>query len=275
MPRAVASRSPCSRRSTVPLERALGGRDGRGVRRPPPRPRRRPAPRRRRRRARGHRPGRGRAPRPTARRSRPTVVVVGIGVTPEHRVARGLGPQHRRRRRVPTRRCVAAPGRGGRRRHRPLAQRPLRRGCCGSSTGRTRIQMGEAAARRLLAEHHGAEPEVFDPVPWFWSDQYDRKIQLAGRSRRRRRGRGRRRLDRGAPVRRRCTAGTAGSSACSGMNRPRHVMQLRRLVEEPHVVGRRPGPGPRAGLIRPERGGGATRRGWRRGRRGGTPARPG
>ena len=24
---------------------------------------------------------------------------------------------------------------------------------------------------------------MYDPVPWFWSDQYDRKIQLAGRIR--------------------------------------------------------------------------------------------
>ncbi|MET0804970.1 MAG: FAD-dependent oxidoreductase, partial [Acidimicrobiales bacterium] len=42
------------------------------------------------------------------------------------------------------------------------------------------LEQGAAAARRLLA---GDEPgERFEPVPWFWSDQYDRKIQLAGRS---------------------------------------------------------------------------------------------
>lgn len=48
------------------------------------------------------------------------------------------------------------------------------------------IGMGEHAARRLLAEppfagsngSTGVGP--YDPVPWFWSDQYDRKIQLAG-----------------------------------------------------------------------------------------------
>ena len=39
------------------------------------------------------------------------------------------------------------------------------------------IAMGEHAARTLLG---GAPPEAFAPVPWFWSDQYDRKIQLAG-----------------------------------------------------------------------------------------------
>jgi len=37
------------------------------------------------------------------------------------------------------------------------------------------IRQGEHAARRLL----GAT-DPFDPIPWFWSDQYDRKLQLAG-----------------------------------------------------------------------------------------------
>jgi NADPH-dependent 2,4-dienoyl-CoA reductase/sulfur reductase-like enzyme len=42
------------------------------------------------------------------------------------------------------------------------------------------LDQGAHAARRLLA---GDGPgERFEPVPWFWSDQYDRKIQLAGRS---------------------------------------------------------------------------------------------
>lgn len=45
------------------------------------------------------------------------------------------------------------------------------------------IASGEHAARRLLAELAGAASiEPFAPVPWFWSDQYDRKIQLAGRA---------------------------------------------------------------------------------------------
>ena len=34
-------------------------------------------------------------------------------------------------------------------------------------------------ARRLLVDDDEAEP--FMPVPWFWSDQYDHKIQMAGR----------------------------------------------------------------------------------------------
>jgi 3-phenylpropionate/trans-cinnamate dioxygenase ferredoxin reductase component len=55
------------------------------------------------------------------------------------------------------------------------------------------ITMGAHAARSLLTHGTGRSgdgvpilaegdepPEPFDPVPWFWSDQYDRKIQLAG-----------------------------------------------------------------------------------------------
>ncbi len=43
------------------------------------------------------------------------------------------------------------------------------------------LDMGAHAARRLLAGDGPGEP--FGPVPFFWSDQYDRKIQLAGRVR--------------------------------------------------------------------------------------------
>ncbi|MPY94500.1 MAG: FAD-dependent oxidoreductase [Acidimicrobiia bacterium] len=43
------------------------------------------------------------------------------------------------------------------------------------------VEMGGYAARRLLAGQGAIEP--FAPVPWFWSDQYDRKIQLSGRPR--------------------------------------------------------------------------------------------
>lgn len=41
------------------------------------------------------------------------------------------------------------------------------------------IAQGTHAGETLLAGE-GAEP--FTPVPWFWSDQYDRKIMLAGRT---------------------------------------------------------------------------------------------
>lgn len=41
------------------------------------------------------------------------------------------------------------------------------------------IAMGTHAAHTLLA---GPAAVPYEPVPWFWSDQYDRKIQLAGRA---------------------------------------------------------------------------------------------
>jgi 3-phenylpropionate/trans-cinnamate dioxygenase ferredoxin reductase component len=42
------------------------------------------------------------------------------------------------------------------------------------------VDQGAYAARRLLAWSADQPIEPFTPVPWFWSDQYDRKIQLAG-----------------------------------------------------------------------------------------------
>jgi 3-phenylpropionate/trans-cinnamate dioxygenase ferredoxin reductase subunit len=41
------------------------------------------------------------------------------------------------------------------------------------------MEQGAYVARRLLAGDGSVEP--FAPIPWFWSDQYDRKIQVAGR----------------------------------------------------------------------------------------------
>ena len=45
------------------------------------------------------------------------------------------------------------------------------------------LDMGAHAARTLLADAAGDRGEPFAPVPFFWSDQYDRKVQLAGRVR--------------------------------------------------------------------------------------------
>lgn len=42
------------------------------------------------------------------------------------------------------------------------------------------VDMGRAAGLRLLATDE--EAVDFDPVPWFWSDQYDVRLQLAGRA---------------------------------------------------------------------------------------------
>ena len=41
------------------------------------------------------------------------------------------------------------------------------------------IDMGGHAARRLLDRSNS--PEAFAPVPWFWTDQYEHKLQVAGR----------------------------------------------------------------------------------------------
>jgi NADPH-dependent 2,4-dienoyl-CoA reductase/sulfur reductase-like enzyme len=91
------------------------------------------------------------------------------------------------------------------------------------------IQQGEAAARRLLVD--SVEAKVFDPVPWFWSDQYDRKIQLAGRS-----GADHTvEVVHGSLEEKRFVAlyGRGGVvRGVLGFNRPRHVMQLRQLVAD-------------------------------------------
>ena len=91
------------------------------------------------------------------------------------------------------------------------------------------IAMGTHAARTLLAGPGDAQP--YAPVPWFWSDQYDRKIQLAGRAG----------PDdtvevvAGSVAERRFVAlyGRAGTVVgVLGMNQPAKVMQLRSLVED-------------------------------------------
>ena len=89
------------------------------------------------------------------------------------------------------------------------------------------VEQGVHAARRLLSGN--AEP--YAPVPWFWSDQFDRKIQLAGRTR----------PDDQTEIvtgsldeRRFATAyGRDGKLVgILGFNRPRHVMQYRQLITD-------------------------------------------
>ena len=88
-------------------------------------------------------------------------------------------------------------------------------------------QQGAHAARRLLDAAVGP----FTPVPWFWSDQYDRKIQLAGRVR----GDDEVRVVTGSVDERRFAAiyGRSGRiTGVLGFNRPRHVMRYRALIEQ-------------------------------------------
>jgi 3-phenylpropionate/trans-cinnamate dioxygenase ferredoxin reductase subunit len=104
------------------------------------------------------------------------VVVVGIGVLPATSwlegsgldVANGIGCDET---------CLAAPGvvAAG-----DLARWPNPRygEVMRVEQWEHAIEQGSYAARRLLVGD-GAEP--FAPIPWFWSDQYDRKIQVAGR----------------------------------------------------------------------------------------------
>ncbi len=90
------------------------------------------------------------------------------------------------------------------------------------------VEQGGHAARRLLQSDDEAEP--FTPVPWFWSDQYDRKIQLAGRIR----PDDDMSIVTGSVEERRFAAlyGRAGKLVgVLGFNRPRHVMQYKTLIQ--------------------------------------------
>jgi 3-phenylpropionate/trans-cinnamate dioxygenase ferredoxin reductase subunit len=94
------------------------------------------------------------------------------------------------------------------------------------------IEQGEHAARRLLAELGlGASPGPFAPIPWFWSDQYDRKLQMAGRPS----GDDELHIVEGSIAERRFVALFRRGDRCTGVlgvNRPRHVMQVRMKMAE-------------------------------------------
>lgn len=100
------------------------------------------------------------------------------------------------------------------------------------------LAQGAHAARRLLADWAastspgpGAGGEPFAPVPWFWSDQYDCKFQLAGRCR----PDDEVRVVDGTLADRRFVAlyGRGGRVvAALGCNRPAVVMRYRRLIAD-------------------------------------------
>lgn len=88
------------------------------------------------------------------------------------------------------------------------------------------VEQGIYVAKRIMGE---AEP--FMPVPWFWSAQYDHKIQLAGRPMP---GDSVEIVTGSAEDRRFAAIYGRGDrlTGVFGLNRPRHVMQYRRLITE-------------------------------------------
>ena len=91
------------------------------------------------------------------------------------------------------------------------------------------VEQGIHAARRLLQTDE--EARAYAPVPWFWSDQYDRKIQVAGLTH----PDDEVRMVTGSPEEGRFVAlyGNRGRfNAVFGMNRPRQVMQFKSLLDQ-------------------------------------------
>ncbi|CAN5752852.1 hypothetical protein BH24ACT3_BH24ACT3_13970 [soil metagenome] len=94
-------------------------------------------------------------------------------------------------------------------------------------------EQGAHAARRLLAGDGRAE--AYAPVPWVWSDQYDRKIQMAGRPG----PRDEMRVVDGSLAERRFVAvyGRGGRvTGVVGMNRPSVVTRYRMLLAQGPVT---------------------------------------
>ncbi len=95
------------------------------------------------------------------------------------------------------------------------------------------VEQGTYTARRLLADAglaDGDDRGPYTPVPWFWSDQYDRKIQLAGWVA----GHDEVAVVSGSTDERRFAAiyGRKGRLVgVLGFNRPRHVMRYRAMID--------------------------------------------
>jgi 3-phenylpropionate/trans-cinnamate dioxygenase ferredoxin reductase subunit len=92
------------------------------------------------------------------------------------------------------------------------------------------IEQGVHAAERLLVDDD-ADAVPFEPVPWFWSDQYDRKIQLAGRVR----ADDETHLATGSLEERRFAVLYGRDDKLVGVlgfNRPRHVMQYKTMIQD-------------------------------------------
>ncbi|RMD47590.1 MAG: pyridine nucleotide-disulfide oxidoreductase [Alphaproteobacteria bacterium] len=156
------------------------------------------------------------------------LVIVGIGIRPADELARAAG--------IACDNGIAADARG-----RTSAPGVWAAGDCASFPWRGRrirlesvqnaIDMAEAVADDMLGRGRD-----YDPVPWFWSDQYDAKLQIAGLA-----------LDHDRVVRR---PGTRPGSvslwyyagprlvAVDAINAPREYMTAKRLLE----AGRSPDP---------------------------------
>jgi len=91
------------------------------------------------------------------------------------------------------------------------------------------VEQGVYAARRLLTGENKIEP--YAPTPWFWTDQFDRKIQLAGRTR----STDEVQIVAGSTEERRFAAAYGRDGKLVGIlgfNRPRHVMQYKQMISE-------------------------------------------
>ncbi len=91
-------------------------------------------------------------------------------------------------------------------------------------------EQGVAAARRLLVAE-GDAPEVYAPVPFVWSDQYDRKIQTVGHFR----GDDEMEVVYGSLDERRFVAVFGRNDrlvGALGFSMPAKVMQYRKMIEE-------------------------------------------
>ncbi len=92
-------------------------------------------------------------------------------------------------------------------------------------------EQGVHAAKRLLADERGEPGEPFAPVPFVWSDQYDRKIQTVGRVA----GDAKVHVAHGTLDDREFVALFGRDDrivGALGFNRPRNVMQYRKLIAE-------------------------------------------
>lgn len=161
------------------------------------------------------------------------VVVVGIGVIPNTEWLEGSGLEIDNGV-VCDETCLAGPGVVAvgdvARWHNPRFDETMR-----VEHWENAVEQGKFGAKRLLNWFKtGPEAESggpYAPVPWFWSDQYDRKLQLAGRVR----SDDVSEIVTGSFEERRFATifGRSGKLVgVFGMNRPRHVMQYRQLITD-------------------------------------------